>query len=40
MKPKTSVTTIAAYDEMVMKQLKGAASDERPTSSVIRTISE
>jgi peptidoglycan/xylan/chitin deacetylase (PgdA/CDA1 family) len=40
MKPKNSVTTIASYDEMITKQVKGAASDDRPTSSVIRTISE
>ena len=40
MKPKNYVTTIASYDEMITKQVKGAASDERPTSSVIRTISE
>jgi hypothetical protein len=40
MKPKNPVTTIASYDEWVTKQVKGATSDDRPTSSVIRTISE
>jgi peptidoglycan/xylan/chitin deacetylase (PgdA/CDA1 family) len=40
MKPKNAVTTIASYDEIITKQVKGAASDDRPTSSVIRTISE
>jgi peptidoglycan/xylan/chitin deacetylase (PgdA/CDA1 family) len=42
MKPKEPVKTIAAYDEMVMKQMKastGGAAD-RPTSSVVRTIGE
>jgi hypothetical protein len=32
MKPKFAVTTIASYDEAIMKR--------RPTSSVVRTISE
>jgi peptidoglycan/xylan/chitin deacetylase (PgdA/CDA1 family) len=40
MKPKFAVTTIASYDEMVRKQVKGPVSDGRPTSSVVRTISE
>ncbi len=40
MKPKFPVTTIASYDEMILKQVRGAMSDTRPTSSVIRTISE
>jgi peptidoglycan/xylan/chitin deacetylase (PgdA/CDA1 family) len=40
MKPKFAVTTIASYDEAVLKQLKGPVSDGRPTSSVVRTISE
>jgi peptidoglycan/xylan/chitin deacetylase (PgdA/CDA1 family) len=42
MKPKDSVTTIASYDEKLMKDIKttsGGASD-RPTSTVIKTISE
>jgi hypothetical protein len=34
------VTTIASYDEAILKQVKGSASDSRPTSSVVRTISE
>jgi len=41
MKPKFSVTTIASYDEAILKQVKGpAGGDARPTSSVVRTISE
>jgi peptidoglycan/xylan/chitin deacetylase (PgdA/CDA1 family) len=40
MKPKYSVTTIASYDEAILKQLKGPMPDARPTSSVVRTISE
>jgi hypothetical protein len=40
MKPKFFVTTIASYDEAIVKQVKGPASDGRPTSSVVRTISE
>ncbi len=40
MKPKYSVTTIASYDEAILKQVKGPVSDGRPTSSVVRSISE
>jgi len=40
MKPKFAVTTIASYDEAIMKQVTGPVSDGRPTSSVVRTISE
>ena len=40
MKPKFPVTTIAAYDEAILKQVKGPVSDGRPTSSVVRTINE
>ena len=40
MKPKYSVTTVASYDEAILKQLKGPMTDTRPTSSVVRTISE
>jgi peptidoglycan/xylan/chitin deacetylase (PgdA/CDA1 family) len=40
MQPKYSVTTIASYDETILKQLKGPMTDTRPTSSVVRTISE
>jgi peptidoglycan/xylan/chitin deacetylase (PgdA/CDA1 family) len=40
MKPKFLVTTIASYDEAILKQVKGPASDGRLTSSVVRTISE
>ena len=40
MKPKDSLTTVASYDEWVLKNVKGANMETRPTSSVIRTISE
>jgi peptidoglycan/xylan/chitin deacetylase (PgdA/CDA1 family) len=40
MQPKYSVTTIASYDEAILKQLKGPTPDTHPTSSVVRTISE
>src|SRR5499427_3247110 len=41
MKPKFPVTTIASYDELVVKLVKGpGGGDARPTSSVVRTIAE
>jgi hypothetical protein len=41
MQPKFAVTTIASYDETILKQVKGpGGGDTRPTSSVVRTISE
>jgi peptidoglycan/xylan/chitin deacetylase (PgdA/CDA1 family) len=41
MQPKFAVTTIAAYDEAILKQVKGpAGGDARPASSVVRTIGE
>jgi peptidoglycan/xylan/chitin deacetylase (PgdA/CDA1 family) len=41
MQPKFAVTTMAAYDEKVLKQVKGpGGGDARPTSTVVRTISE
>jgi peptidoglycan/xylan/chitin deacetylase (PgdA/CDA1 family) len=40
MKPKFAVTTLASYDEAILKQVKGPVSDGRLTSSVVRTISE
>lgn len=40
MQPKFPVTTIASYDEQIVKQVKGPVSDGRPTSSVVRTINE
>jgi peptidoglycan/xylan/chitin deacetylase (PgdA/CDA1 family) len=43
MKPKFPVTTIASYDEQVLKAVSatgGAPSDPRPTSRVVRTIAE
>jgi peptidoglycan/xylan/chitin deacetylase (PgdA/CDA1 family) len=40
MKPKFPVTTLAKYDEMIAKELKPAGGDGRPTSSVVKTISE
>ncbi len=38
MKPKFAVTTIASYDEMVIKEMKLPTVDGRPTSSVVRTV--
>jgi peptidoglycan/xylan/chitin deacetylase (PgdA/CDA1 family) len=40
MKPKDAVTTLAEYDAMIEKDVKGlpAAGTERPTSSVVRTV--
>jgi peptidoglycan/xylan/chitin deacetylase (PgdA/CDA1 family) len=40
MKPKFPVTTIASYDEQIIKQVKGPSSDGRPMSSVVKTIAE
>jgi len=41
MKPKVPVTTIASYDEQILKLTKGpGGGDARPTSSVVRTIAE
>jgi peptidoglycan/xylan/chitin deacetylase (PgdA/CDA1 family) len=41
MQPKFAVPTIAAYDEKILKQVKGpGGGDARPTSTVVRTISE
>ena len=41
MQPKFAVPTIAAYDEKLLKQVKGpGGGDARPTSTVVRTISE
>jgi peptidoglycan/xylan/chitin deacetylase (PgdA/CDA1 family) len=41
MKPKFPVTTIASYDEEVIKSMKDTSvGDSRPTSSVVRTIAE
>ena len=41
MQPKFAVTTIASYDEAILKQVKGSGGgDALPTSSVVRTISE
>ena len=41
MKPKVAATTIASYDEQILKLVKGpGGGDARPTSSVVRTIAE
>jgi len=40
MKPKFPVTTLPAYDEMIFKQMRTSGAEGRPTSSVVRTISE
>jgi hypothetical protein len=40
MKPKGTLTTIASYDEAILKDMKLPTVSDRPTSSVVRTISE
>jgi peptidoglycan-N-acetylglucosamine deacetylase len=40
MKPKFSVTTLPQYDDLLLKEMKTSGGDSRPTSSVVRTISE
>jgi peptidoglycan/xylan/chitin deacetylase (PgdA/CDA1 family) len=40
MKPRDPVKTIASYDELVLKDQKLPTVSDRPTSSVVRTISE
>ncbi len=37
--PARPVTTLAEYDALVSKELKGATADARPVTSVVRTIS-
>jgi peptidoglycan/xylan/chitin deacetylase (PgdA/CDA1 family) len=40
MKPKDGLKTIASYDELILKDQKLPTVSDRPTSSVVRTISE
>src|SRR5262245_14301413 len=40
MKPKSTLTTIASYDEAILKDAKLPTVSDRPTSSVVRTIGE
>jgi peptidoglycan/xylan/chitin deacetylase (PgdA/CDA1 family) len=41
MKPKAAVTTLAQWDDAARSEVKGSAGpNERPTSSVVRTIEE
>ena len=41
LKPKTEVKTLAQYDALIEKDVKGlAAGHDRPMSSVVRTIEE
>lgn len=40
MKPKDTLKTIASYDELILKDQKLPTVSDRPTSSVVRTISE
>jgi len=40
MKPKDSIKTIASYDELILKDQKLPNVSDRPTTSVLRTISE
>jgi peptidoglycan/xylan/chitin deacetylase (PgdA/CDA1 family) len=38
MRPKTPVTTLAQYDELVRKEQKLPTASQQPTSSVVRTV--
>jgi hypothetical protein len=38
MRPKAPVTTIASYDELVRKSVKGGTAEGPPTSSVVREV--
>jgi len=40
MKAKDPVKTIAKYDELLAKEVKLPTVSDRPTSSVVKTISE
>ena len=40
MVPKSELTTIPKYDEMVMQQDKLSSNNTRPENSVVRTIGE
>src|SRR6516162_8407903 len=40
MKPKFAVSTIPAYDEIILKTMRTSGAESRPTASVVRTISE
>jgi peptidoglycan/xylan/chitin deacetylase (PgdA/CDA1 family) len=40
MRPRAAVTTIASYDEALAKSMKLPTVDTRPTSSVVRTVTE
>jgi peptidoglycan/xylan/chitin deacetylase (PgdA/CDA1 family) len=40
MKPKFPAKTLPYYDDMILKQMKSAGGEGRPTSSVVRTVSE
>jgi len=40
MKAKDQLKTVAKYDELVAKEVKLPTVSDRPTSSVVRTISE
>jgi len=40
MNPKFPVTTVASYDEWILKQIKSSDGDSRPISSVVRTVRE
>ena len=40
MVPKSELTTVPKYDEMVMQQDKLSSNNTRPENSVVRTIGE
>jgi peptidoglycan/xylan/chitin deacetylase (PgdA/CDA1 family) len=40
MRPKNAVTTLPQYDEMILGEMKLPTVSDRPTSSVVRTVTE
>ena len=38
LQPKEPVRTLADYDALVARELKGSVADARPTANVVRTI--
>jgi peptidoglycan-N-acetylglucosamine deacetylase len=40
MSPKFPATTVASYDEWILKQIKSSDGDSHPISGVVRTVME
>ncbi len=40
LRPKSAVETLPQYDAMMSQEIKGASANAKPTSSVVRTVSE